>query len=74
MKFYVMSGNQYATGGRLWTAHKEDAWCFEADHEAAKHHAETFRNPDAQRELRVVHRFQEVPGHKDARVVGFLEE
>ncbi len=74
MKFYVMSKTLYASGGRAWVDSKEDGWCFEDDYEAAKHHAETFRDRLAQTELRTVHSFTEVPGHRDARVVGFCEE
>ncbi len=74
MLFYVMSGNLYADGGRGWVPSKQQAWCFLNDLESAKHHADTFRDPQAQLELRTDHAFRETPGHKDARVVGYCEE
>ncbi len=74
MKFYVMSDRMFADGGRRWVVSRQEAHCFEEDLEAAKHHANTFRDPAAQRELRITHDFRDTPGHRDARAVGFCEE
>ncbi len=69
-----MSGDLYATGGRHWVSSKDLAHCFGEDLEAAQYHADTFRDPVTQTSLRVTHRFREIPGHRGARVVGFLDD
>lgn len=74
MFYLVMSKGKYADGGRGWTSNKAAAWNFFSDLESAKHHAETFRNPVAQRALGFTYAHRDVPGHRDAHVVGFFED
>ncbi len=74
MKYYVMSKDLYANGGRGWVSSLNQAWCFGGDYEAAEGHAATFRDSQAQTELRSTLSFREERGHRDARVVGFCEE
>ena len=73
MKFYVVSKGLFADGGRRWTPSREAAHCFGENLEAAQCHAHTFRDPEAQRKL-VSMGHIEIPGHKDARVIGFLDD
>lgn len=75
MKYYVMSKTLYADGDRRWVQNKANAFVWsEEELENAKWHAESFRNIQSQNALNYVHRMRDIPGHRDARVVTFLEE
>lgn len=73
MKYYVVSKDLFANGARMWVASRAQAHCFGDDLEAAKHHASTFSDPSAQAEL-VALGHRELPGHTDARALGYFDE